>query len=55
MDDCEPGKMPLPRDLNLSRMDSPDEVNSKLQSEYRVQSHSCITDVVSDSVSVGTS
>ena len=35
MTECKPVKTPLPRDLNLSLMDSPDEVNPELQSEYR--------------------
>jgi hypothetical protein len=35
MTECKPVKALLPRDLNLRRMDSPDEVNSELQSEYR--------------------
>ena len=35
MTDCNAVKTPLPRDLNLSLMDSPDEVDPILQSEYR--------------------
>jgi hypothetical protein len=35
MTKCMPVKKLLPRDLNLSLMDSPDEVNPELQSEYR--------------------
>jgi hypothetical protein len=35
MTDCKPVKTPLSRELNLSLMDSPDEVDPKLQSEYR--------------------
>ncbi len=35
MTDCKATKTPLPRDLNLSLMDSPDEVDPILQSEYR--------------------
>ena len=35
MSDCKPLKTPLARNLNLSLMDSPDEVDPKLQSEYR--------------------
>ncbi len=35
MTDCKPVKTPLLRDLNLSLMDSPDEVDPELQSEYR--------------------
>ncbi len=34
MTECKPVKTPLPRDLNLSLMDSRDEVNPELQSEY---------------------
>ena len=35
MSDCNSAKTPLPRDMNLSLMDSPDEVDPRLQSEYR--------------------
>jgi hypothetical protein len=35
MTDCKIRKTPLPRDLNLSLMDSPDEVDPDIQSEYR--------------------
>ena len=35
MNDCNPAKTPLPRDMNISLLDSPDEVDPKLQSEYR--------------------
>jgi hypothetical protein len=35
MSDCKPLKTPLARNLNLSLMDSPDEVDPRLQSEYR--------------------
>jgi hypothetical protein len=35
MNDCNPAKTPLPRDLNISLLDSPDEVDPKLQGEYR--------------------
>jgi hypothetical protein len=35
MSDCNPVKTPLPRDMNLSLMDCPDEVDPKLQREYR--------------------
>jgi hypothetical protein len=35
MTECKPVTTPLPRDLNLSLIDSPDEVNPELQSEYR--------------------
>ncbi len=35
MTDCKPVKPPLSRDLNLSLMDSPDEVDPELQSGYR--------------------
>ncbi len=35
MSECKEVKTPLPRDLNLSLMDSPDEVDPILQSEYR--------------------
>jgi hypothetical protein len=35
MTDCKPVKTPLSRDLNLSLMHSPDEVDPELQSEYR--------------------
>ena len=35
MTDCKILKTPLPRDLNLSLMDSPDEVDPDIQSEYR--------------------
>jgi hypothetical protein len=35
MSDCNSVKTPLPRDMNLSLMDSPDEVDPKLQSMYR--------------------
>ena len=35
MTDCKNKKTPLPRDLNLSLMDSPDVVDLDLQSEYR--------------------
>jgi len=35
MSGCNSARTPLPRDLNLSLMDSPEEVDSKLQSMYR--------------------
>ena len=35
MTECKPVKTPLPRDRNLSLMDSPDEVDPEIQSEYR--------------------
>jgi hypothetical protein len=35
MNDCNPVETPLPRDMNISLLDSPDEVDPKLQSEYR--------------------
>ncbi len=35
MSECNSVKTPLPRDLNLSFMDSPEEVDPKLQSTYR--------------------
>jgi hypothetical protein len=35
MNDCNPAKTPLPRDMNISLLDYPDEVDPKLQSEYR--------------------
>ncbi len=35
MSECKPVKTPLPRDCNLSLMDSPDEVDPRVQSEYR--------------------
>ena len=35
MMECNPVKTPLPRDLNLSLMDSREEVDPKLQSVYR--------------------
>ncbi len=35
MRQCKPAKTPLPRDSNLSLMDSPDQVNPQLQSGYR--------------------
>jgi hypothetical protein len=35
MTDCKPVKTPLSRELNLSLMDSPDEVDPEIQSEYR--------------------
>ena len=35
MSECKEVKTPLPRDLNLSLMDSPDEVDPISQSEYR--------------------
>jgi hypothetical protein len=35
MTDYKPVKTPLSRDLNLSLMDSPDEVDPELQSQYR--------------------
>ena len=35
MSDCKPIKTPLASNLNLSLMDSPDEVDPRLQSEYR--------------------
>jgi hypothetical protein len=35
MSECKEVKIPLPRDLNLSLMNSPDEVDRILQSEYR--------------------
>ena len=35
MTECKEVKTPLPRDVNLSLMDSPDEVDPILQSEYR--------------------
>ena len=35
MSGCNSVKTPLPRDLNLSLMDSPEEVDPKLQSRYR--------------------
>ena len=34
MNDCKPAKTPLPS-VNISLLDSPDEVDPKLQSEYR--------------------
>jgi hypothetical protein len=33
MSECKPVKTPLPRDCNLSLMDSPDEVDPRVQSE----------------------
>ncbi len=35
MSECHSVKTPLPRDLNLSLMDSPEEVDPKLQNMYR--------------------
>ena len=35
MSECNSVKTPLPRDMNLSLMDSPEEVDPKLQSMYR--------------------
>ncbi len=35
MSECKPVKTPLPRDCNLSLMDSPEEVDPRVQSEYR--------------------
>jgi hypothetical protein len=35
MSECNSVKTPLPRDQNLSLMDSPEEVDPKLQSMYR--------------------
>ncbi len=35
MTDCKPVKTQLSRELNLSLMDSPDEVDPEIQSEYR--------------------
>jgi hypothetical protein len=35
MTDCKESKTPLPRDLNLSLMDSTDELDPILQCEYR--------------------
>jgi hypothetical protein len=35
MNVCNPAKTPLPCDMNISLLDSPDEVDPKLQSEYR--------------------
>jgi hypothetical protein len=35
MSECKPVKMPLPRDCTFSLMDSPDEVDPRVQSEYR--------------------
>ena len=35
MNDCNPANTQLPRDINLSLLDSPDEVDPKLQREYR--------------------
>ena len=35
LNDCNPAKTPLPRGLNIGLLDSPDEVDPKLQSEYR--------------------
>ena len=35
MVDCNPKATPLDVDLNLSRLDCPDEVNAELQSKYR--------------------
>ena len=35
MNDCNPAKTPLPRDINLRLLDSPDEVDPKLQREFR--------------------
>ena len=35
MNDCNPAKTPLPRDINLSLLDSPEDVDPKLQREYR--------------------
>ena len=35
MNYCNPANTPLPRDINLSLLDSPDEVDPKLQREYR--------------------
>ncbi len=35
MTDCKPVETPLSRDLNLSLMDSPVEVDPEIQSEYR--------------------
>ena len=35
MSECTPVSTPLPLNLNLSRLDCPDEVDSKLQAEYR--------------------
>jgi len=35
MSECNSARTPLPRDLNLSLMDSPEEVDPKLQSMYR--------------------
>ena len=35
MNDCNPAKTPLPSDINLSLLDYPDEVDPKLQREYR--------------------
>ncbi len=34
MTECKPVKTPLPRELNLSLMDFPDEINPESQSEY---------------------
>ena len=34
MNDCNRAKTPLPRDINLSLLDSPDEVDPNLQREY---------------------
>ena len=35
MSECTPVSTPLPLNLNLSLLDCPDEVDSKLQAEYR--------------------
>ncbi len=35
MNDCNPAKTQLPHDMNISLLDSPDEVDPTLQSEYR--------------------